>query len=221
MRGKQTELGLGSPALVSLAEACKKALANPKLAREGGDPLAAKREAAHVMTLKEAAWQRRLKARCIRAEPLSCTWGAKLSTKCRGAPTSRMLSRSSSAFRTSTVNPRTCLRAKPRSDASGRTDQPHAPPLPGLWPHPSNPWAPPKLPRSIHPSAGRGPPVCPVRCFPAQTRRSCSRAWKQGRGSSTYIYGPVLARRSEEVRGGYTQTGALPASWSTRILSVP
>ena len=37
IRGRRRELGLGSVALVSLAEAREKALANRKLAREGGD----------------------------------------------------------------------------------------------------------------------------------------------------------------------------------------
>jgi hypothetical protein len=55
IRGKRTELGLGSPALVSLVEAREKALQNRKLAREGGDPLGAKRAAARVMTFEEAA----------------------------------------------------------------------------------------------------------------------------------------------------------------------
>ena len=43
IRGRRRELGLGSIALVSLAEAREKALANRKLARESGDPLAEKR----------------------------------------------------------------------------------------------------------------------------------------------------------------------------------
>lgn len=55
IRGKRCELGLGSPSLVSLAEARDAALANRKLARAGGDPLQAKREAAAVMTFEEAA----------------------------------------------------------------------------------------------------------------------------------------------------------------------
>ena len=38
IRGRKRELGLGSVALVSLAEAREKALANRKLAREGGRP---------------------------------------------------------------------------------------------------------------------------------------------------------------------------------------
>ena len=46
IRGRRRELGLGSVALVSLAEAREKALANRKLAREGGDPLAEKRRSA-------------------------------------------------------------------------------------------------------------------------------------------------------------------------------
>ena len=43
IRGRRRELGLGSVALVPLAEAREKALANRKLARQGGDPLAEKR----------------------------------------------------------------------------------------------------------------------------------------------------------------------------------
>ena len=40
IRGRRRELGLGAAALVSLAEARELALANRKLARSGGDPLA-------------------------------------------------------------------------------------------------------------------------------------------------------------------------------------
>ena len=40
IRGRRREMGLGSIALVSLAEARELALANRKLARAGGDPLA-------------------------------------------------------------------------------------------------------------------------------------------------------------------------------------
>jgi len=45
IRGRKRELGLGSTALVPLAEARDRALSNRKLAREGGDPLAEKRRA--------------------------------------------------------------------------------------------------------------------------------------------------------------------------------
>ena len=55
IRGRTRELGLGSAALVTLAEAREVALANRKLARAGGDPLAARREAAAVLTFEEAA----------------------------------------------------------------------------------------------------------------------------------------------------------------------
>ncbi|MCX5517767.1 tyrosine-type recombinase/integrase [Kaistia defluvii] len=55
IRGKRCELGLGPPSLVPLAEARAVALANRKLAREGGDPLQAKREAAAVLSFEEAA----------------------------------------------------------------------------------------------------------------------------------------------------------------------
>ncbi len=54
-RGKPHVLGLGSYALVSLAEARELALANRKLARSGGDPLAAKRRAHGMPTFEEAA----------------------------------------------------------------------------------------------------------------------------------------------------------------------
>ena len=55
IRGRRRELGLGSVALVSLAEAREKARANRKLAREGGDPLAEKRRTQGVPTFAEAA----------------------------------------------------------------------------------------------------------------------------------------------------------------------
>ena len=43
IRGRRRDFGLGSAALVSLAEAREQALANRKLARAGGDPLAERR----------------------------------------------------------------------------------------------------------------------------------------------------------------------------------
>ncbi len=55
IRGKRTEIGLGPTSLVSLAEARDIALQNRKLARQGGDPLKARREAEAVMTFEEAA----------------------------------------------------------------------------------------------------------------------------------------------------------------------
>lgn len=55
IRGKRTEMGLGSALLTSLAEAREIATANRKLARQGGDPLQAKREALAVLTFAEAA----------------------------------------------------------------------------------------------------------------------------------------------------------------------
>jgi integrase len=54
IRGRRCDMGLGSAALVTLAEAREKALANRKLARAGGDPLRAKREAEAVLTFEEA-----------------------------------------------------------------------------------------------------------------------------------------------------------------------
>lgn len=55
IRGKRSELGLGSPALVSLSEARELALQNRKLARSGGDPLQAKRAAGAVLTFEQAS----------------------------------------------------------------------------------------------------------------------------------------------------------------------
>ena len=54
IRGKVRVLGLGGYSLVSLAEAREQALANRKLARSGGDPLAAKRRPRGVPTFEEA-----------------------------------------------------------------------------------------------------------------------------------------------------------------------
>lgn len=55
IHGKRRELGLGSVSLVSLAEAREKALVNRKMAREGGDSLAARREQQAVMTFEQAS----------------------------------------------------------------------------------------------------------------------------------------------------------------------
>ena len=55
IRGRRRDLGLGSVALVSLAEAREMARANRKLARQGGDPLAARRRARGIPTFAEAS----------------------------------------------------------------------------------------------------------------------------------------------------------------------
>ena len=55
IRGRRRELGLGGFPLVSLKEARELALANRKLARAGGDPLANKRRAEGIPTFAEAA----------------------------------------------------------------------------------------------------------------------------------------------------------------------
>jgi len=55
IRGKRCELGLGSAALVPLADARERALNNRRMARAGGDPLQAKRESEAVLTFEEAA----------------------------------------------------------------------------------------------------------------------------------------------------------------------
>ena len=55
IRGRRCELGLGAVALVSLAEAREQAVANRKLARAGGDPLADRRRVQGTPTFAEAA----------------------------------------------------------------------------------------------------------------------------------------------------------------------
>ncbi|WP_443969606.1 tyrosine-type recombinase/integrase [Sphingobium sp. CR28] len=55
IRGKRRDMGLGSVSLVSLAEAREKALENRKIARLGGDPLAAKKALQAILTFEEAA----------------------------------------------------------------------------------------------------------------------------------------------------------------------
>ena len=52
--GRQREIGLGSADLVTLAEARELAMSNKKLARAGGDPLAAKQERIAIPSLNEA-----------------------------------------------------------------------------------------------------------------------------------------------------------------------
>ncbi len=54
VRGKRRDIGLGSVALVSLAEARDKALDNRRTARSGGDPVAEKRKARAMPTFAEA-----------------------------------------------------------------------------------------------------------------------------------------------------------------------
>lgn len=55
IRGKRTDMGLGGAAYITLAEAREAALTNKRLARAGGDPLQAKREAQAVLTFEEAS----------------------------------------------------------------------------------------------------------------------------------------------------------------------
>ena len=52
--GRQREIGLGSAELVTLSEARELAVSNKKLARAGGDPLAAKQERIAIPSLNEA-----------------------------------------------------------------------------------------------------------------------------------------------------------------------
>ena len=55
IHGRRTDIGLGSVALVPLADAREKALVYRRLAREGGDPLAEKRRMQSMPTFAEAA----------------------------------------------------------------------------------------------------------------------------------------------------------------------
>ncbi|WP_339758829.1 integrase arm-type DNA-binding domain-containing protein [uncultured Sulfitobacter sp.] len=55
IRGKRTEIGMGSASLVTLAEAREAALENRKLARAGGDPLQSKRASEALLTFEEAS----------------------------------------------------------------------------------------------------------------------------------------------------------------------
>ena len=55
IRQKRTEIGIGSASLVSLADARQAALENRRLARAGGDPLQAQRQAKEIPTFEEAA----------------------------------------------------------------------------------------------------------------------------------------------------------------------
>lgn len=55
IEGKRRDLGIGPLSLISLAEARERALENRKLARAGGDPLAAKKRSMDVLTFKAAA----------------------------------------------------------------------------------------------------------------------------------------------------------------------
>ena len=54
VHGRRVELGLGAPPMVTLAEARTRALENRRLARSGGDPLGARREARAVLTFADA-----------------------------------------------------------------------------------------------------------------------------------------------------------------------
>jgi integrase len=55
IRGKRTEMGLGSAKLFGLAEVREIARENRRLARQGGDPLNAKRIAEAILTFEEAS----------------------------------------------------------------------------------------------------------------------------------------------------------------------
>jgi len=55
VRGKRRELGLGSPPVVTLAEAREQAFENKRIVRAGRDPLAEKRNVRSIHTFEEAA----------------------------------------------------------------------------------------------------------------------------------------------------------------------
>jgi hypothetical protein len=54
VRGRRRELGLGSPPLVTPAQARERAIDNRRIARAGGDPLAIKHQSAAIPTFAEA-----------------------------------------------------------------------------------------------------------------------------------------------------------------------
>lgn len=54
IKGRQRDLGLGAPPMVSLAEARERALENRRLVSLGGDPLAEKRKGRNTLTFSEA-----------------------------------------------------------------------------------------------------------------------------------------------------------------------
>ena len=55
IRGTRREIGLGSPPVVTLVKAREQALDNKRLARDGGDPLTARRKVRATPTFEEAA----------------------------------------------------------------------------------------------------------------------------------------------------------------------
>ncbi|WP_082731436.1 tyrosine-type recombinase/integrase [Sphingomonas sp. CCH16-B10] len=55
VRGKRRDIGLGSTGLVSLAEARERALEQRKVARGGGDPIAARKRLQAIPAVREAA----------------------------------------------------------------------------------------------------------------------------------------------------------------------
>jgi integrase len=55
VNGKRTDIGLGSPPVITLSEARERALQHRKTARAGDDPLAAKRRSKGIPSFKEAA----------------------------------------------------------------------------------------------------------------------------------------------------------------------
>ncbi len=81
VRGKRTELGLGSPPAVSLAMAREMALENRGKAMTGGDPLAEKRKARAALTFKDAV-DRYLETKLseFKSEKHRKQWGATLKT---------------------------------------------------------------------------------------------------------------------------------------------
>jgi integrase len=81
IRGKRRELGLGSPPLVSLAQAREQATDNKRLVRAGGDPLEEKRRSRASLTFAEAV-DRSLAGKLVgfRSEKHRKQWRATLGT---------------------------------------------------------------------------------------------------------------------------------------------
>ena len=85
--GKRSELGLGSPPIVTLAMARDKATENKRAVRVGGDPLAAKRKAVVGLTFDKAV-ERYLAGKLdgFRNDKHRKQWRATLSTISRSPP---------------------------------------------------------------------------------------------------------------------------------------
>ena len=116
---RRCELGLGAVALVSLAEAREQAVANRKLARAGGDPLADRRRVQGTPTFAEAATTVIDQKRAGWKTPRRCRRGE--------AAWNATRSRASAGGRSRRWPAPTCSRSSPPSGTPSRS-----------WPRPSS-----------------------------------------------------------------------------------